>query len=147
MCSCRTHRASESRHHAVNALFPLPAPSYGTSVGRAALLRNKLSIKVLLRRKLVRRRCRLRRSHEKLQCKKRNSSHSRDSVWGLGVGEWGIERKAVEVALPFRPALRKSKKCFPTTYSTAREVETYCVFRVIKEEFFLFFFSLPALAK
>lgn len=62
----------------------------------------------------------------------------------VGGGEWGIERKAVEVALPFRPALRKSKKCFPTTYSTAREVEPYCVFRVIKEEGFFFFLATCA---
>lgn len=70
--------------------------------------------------------------------KKKLQSQPRQCV-GAGSGGRGIERKAVEVALPFRPALRKSKKCFPTTYSTAREVETYCVFRVIKEEFFVFF--------
>lgn len=72
----------------------------------------------------MRRRRRLRRFHEKLECKKGTPITAVCAA------------AAVKVPLPFRSALRKSKTCFPTTTSAAGGVEQYCVFRVTKDDFF-----------
>lgn len=80
----------------------------------------------------MRRRRRLRRFHEKLECKKGTPITAVCAA------------AAVKVPLPFRSALRKSKTCFPTTTSAAGGVEQYCVFRVTKDDFFSLFLPVPA---
>lgn len=101
--SAKHKRTATSRR---NVLFsshpphPLLSPRVGRALsGRAAVLRNKLSIKVLLSKgkSRVAVAC-LRRSHEKLECKKETPITAVCSA------------EALKVPLPFRFVLRKSKK-------------------------------------